>query len=196
MRHPYKIREIAVQSGLSEATVDRVLNARGGVRDSTVRAVGEAIADLDRQRTQVRLGTRTFMIDVIVQASPRFSAAVRAALEAGLPGLRPAVIRTRFHLLDAPSVPEVVAALARARRGGSQGVILKAPDTPEIVAAAQRLDVPLITHRSPPRLPRHHAGPGRPPGPRPHQPLGRPGDHPVQRPTGRVLTRLMVGGCR
>ncbi|GAA2575499.1 LacI family DNA-binding transcriptional regulator [Winogradskya consettensis] len=145
MKHPYKIREIAVQSGLSEATVDRVLNARGGVRDSTVRAVGQAIADLDRQRTQIRLGARPFLVDVIVQAPPRFSAAVRAALEAELPGLRPAVIRSRFHLLDAPSVRDVVAALDRVRRGGSQGVILKAPDLPEIVAAAQRLTVPLVT---------------------------------------------------
>ena len=91
MKHPYRIREIAAQSGLSEATVDRVLHERGGVRESTVREVRQAIADLDRQRSQVRLGGRTFMIDVVVQAPPRFSAAVKAALEAELPALRPAI---------------------------------------------------------------------------------------------------------
>ena len=32
---PYRIREIAVQAGLSERTVDRVLNKRGQVREST-----------------------------------------------------------------------------------------------------------------------------------------------------------------
>jgi LacI family transcriptional regulator len=145
MKHPFRIREIAAQAGLSEATVDRALHERGGVRESTVREIRQAIDDLDRQRSQVRLGARTFMIDVVVQAPPRFSGAVRAALEAELPALRPAAVRSRFHLLDGPSVVEVVAVLDRVRRGRSHGVILKAPDVPEIVAAAGRLDVPLVT---------------------------------------------------
>ena len=51
-RHPYRVREIADQAGLSEATIDRVLNERGNVRESTIREVRQAIADLDRQRDQ------------------------------------------------------------------------------------------------------------------------------------------------
>ena len=42
-------REIAVQAGLSKRTVDRVLNNRGQVRESTAREVHQAIADLDRE---------------------------------------------------------------------------------------------------------------------------------------------------
>ena len=143
MKHPYRIREIAAQAGLSEATVDRVLHGRGGVRDSTVREVRQAIADLDRQQSQVRLAGHTFMVDVVVQAPPRFTAAVKAALEAELPGLRPAVIRSRFHLFDTPA--ELLPVLDRVSRSRSQGLILKAPDTPDVVRAVDRLAVPVVT---------------------------------------------------
>jgi LacI family transcriptional regulator len=145
VKHPYRIREIAAQSGLSAATVDRVLHQRGGVRESTVREVRQAIADLDRQQSQVRLGGRTFMFDVVMQAPPRFSAAVKAALEAELPALHPATIRSRFHLLESPAIGDLVTLLERVSRTRSHGVILKAPDVPEIVAAVDRLGVPVVT---------------------------------------------------
>lgn len=148
MGHPFRVREIAAQSGLSEATVDRVLNQRAGVRAGTRDQVQEAVDDLQRQRSQLRLGARTFFVDVLVQAPQRFSSAVRSALEAELPGLRPAVVRTRFHLREEESVEELVTVLDRIVDRGSHGVILKAPDTPAVVAAVGRLvdaGIPVVT---------------------------------------------------
>jgi LacI family transcriptional regulator len=146
--HQFRIREIAAQAGLSEATVDRVLNKRGMVRASTAAEVERAISDLERQRSQLRLGGRTFMVDVVVQAPERFSSAVRSALEAEMPALRPAVIRSRFHLWERGEPADMVAVLDGIGARGSHGVILKAPDVPEVVAAAARLSakgIPVVT---------------------------------------------------
>lgn len=148
MGHPYPIREIARQSGLSEATVDRVLNKRPGVRASTAATVSQAIADLDRQRSQLRLTGRTFIVDLVMQAPDRFSTAVKSALELELPMLRPAVVRSRFDFRETARPGELVKALDGIRRRGSSGVILKAPDEPEVSEAIGRLHdagIPVVT---------------------------------------------------
>ena len=148
MGHPYRIREIAEQAGLSLATVDRVLNGRPGVRPSTVAEVHQAIADLDRQRSQLRLAGRTFLVDLVMQAPQRFSSAVRRALEAELPALRPAVVRSRFHLGEEGDPGVVVRTLETIGRRGSHGVLLKAPDRPAVAEAVTRLvdrGIPVVT---------------------------------------------------
>lgn len=147
-RHPYRVREIADQSGLSMATVDRVLNGRGNVRESTAREVREAIADLDRQREQVRLVGRTFTVDVVMSAPERFSSAVRAAVEAEVAFLRPALIRCRFQFKESAAAAVVVEQLDKVRRRGSHGVVVKAPDEPEVCDAIDRLEaagIPVVT---------------------------------------------------
>ena len=147
MPHRYKVREIAQQSGLSEATVDRVLNRRPGVRENTVAEVNQAIADLDKQRAQLRLNGRRFLIDVVMQTPQRFSDAFREAVEAELPALAPAMVRARFHLWEAGSTAQMVEALGRIR--GSHGVVLKAQDDLEVAEAIDRLvgaGVPVVTY--------------------------------------------------
>ncbi|MDT5004571.1 MAG: LacI family transcriptional regulator [Mycobacterium sp.] len=147
MAHRFKVREIAQQSGLSEATVDRVLNERPGVRENTRAEVMQAISDLDKQRAQLRLSGRRYLIDVVMQTPQRFSDAFRAAVEAELPAFAPAMVRARFHLWEAGSTGQMVDALCRLR--GSHGVILKAQDEPEVAEAIDRLvdgGVPVVTY--------------------------------------------------
>jgi LacI family transcriptional regulator len=147
MAHRYKVREIAQQSGLSEATVDRVLNERPGVRENTRAEVLQAVADLDKQRAQLRLNGRRYLIDVVMQTPQRFSDAFRAAVEAELPAFAPAMLRARFHLWEKGSTAQMVDTLARIR--GSHGLVLKAADEPSVAEAIDALveaGVPVVTY--------------------------------------------------
>lgn len=146
----HRIVDVAEQAGLSAATVDRVLHGRGGASPRAVRAVERAVAELDRQATSLRLGARSLVIDVVMQAPDRFSGEVRTALESELTGLRPAAVRARFHLRESGTVADLVATLdAIGRRGRtSHGVLLKAPDDPAVVVAIDALTergIPVVT---------------------------------------------------
>jgi LacI family transcriptional regulator len=148
MSHRYKVREIAQQAGLSEATVDRVLHKRPNVRESTRLEVEQAIRDLDKQRSQLRLAGRKYLVDVVMQAPQRFSSAFQQAVEAELPALAPAVVRSRFHFRETGSVPAMVETLDKIRTRGSHGVIVKAPDTDLVAEAIDRLTaegIPVVT---------------------------------------------------
>lgn len=148
MTHQFPLKVVALQAGVSVATVDRVLKQRGGVRRYTVRRVMQALDELGRQSEQVGLSGRKFMIDVVIVAPQRFTDAVRFALEAELPSLHPAVLRSRFHLHETLDAERIVDLLDRIRKNGSHGVLLKAPDLPPVIAAVERLvtaGIPVVT---------------------------------------------------
>ena len=148
MSHPHLLKDIASQAGTSMATVDRVLNQRGGVRQHTIRRVEQALQEVERQKSQIGLVGRKFFIDLVMQAPERFSLLVRQALECVMPGLHPAIFRTRYHLGEDQPVAQLVATLDKIARQGSHGVLLKAPDVPEVVAAVARLQhkgIPVVT---------------------------------------------------
>jgi LacI family transcriptional regulator len=148
MAHRFLVKDIALQAGVSVATVDRVLHGRAGTRAHTVRRVEQAMRELERQSAQVGLAGRKFMIDVVMQAPARFADVTRAALEAEMPALHPAVFRARWHLAEDVALDVLVATLDGIAARGSHGVLLKAPDLPPVRAAIERLAarrIPVVT---------------------------------------------------
>ncbi len=148
MAHRFAVREIARQAGLSEATVDRVLHERGGVRPSTKELVNVAIEELSRQVRPLRPGEHSLVIDLVMWTPLRFSAVVQHSLERSLVERTPHAIRVRSRCLEHWTLPALVAWLDRLPKRKSQGVILKAPDLPQISAAIERLSaagIPVVT---------------------------------------------------
>ena len=148
MTRSFLVKDIALQAGTSVATVDRVLNHRGGVRSHTVRRVEQAIRELEQQRDQIGLAGRKFLVDVVMSTPLRFSQLVQQSLEAVVPSLQPSVFRLRYHLNEAFTTDELLAVLRKIELNGSAGVLLKAPDLPELVTAVNRLvqrGIPVVT---------------------------------------------------
>jgi len=148
MTHRFPIKEIALQAGLGTATVDRAINNRAHVSPQTRQRVAAALQELERQEAQLAARGRRMFFDFVVEAPARFSREVRRAAEAAMPSITAAVCRPRFLMQEIMNEDEVVAALTRIARRGSQGVCLKARDLPAIRAAVDALvaaGIPVVT---------------------------------------------------
>jgi LacI family transcriptional regulator len=148
MAHDFLIKDIAFQAGLSEATVDRVLNGRGGVRRQTEARVAAAIAELRQQESTAAMTGRIYVFDIVMEAPDRFTTAVRQAFEAEAASFLPVAIRLRFHLAEQMREQDMLALLGKIGRRGSHGVVLKAVDTKAVntaVACLNEAGIPVIT---------------------------------------------------
>jgi LacI family transcriptional regulator len=148
-RRRFRVVDIADQSGLSRATVDRVLHGRPGVRPETVAQVERAVAELERQADRVQLSRKPLLLDFVIQAPERFATASLDALDTELRALHPVVARSRTHAQEHSDAASAARTLDRIRDRGSDGVILKAPDHPAVVAAIDRLasaSIPTVTY--------------------------------------------------
>ncbi|MEJ6709033.1 MAG: LacI family DNA-binding transcriptional regulator [Amylibacter sp.] len=148
MTHRFPIKEVARQSGLSTATVDRAINNRANVSPQTKARVAAAISELEGQEAQLAARGRRLFFDFVIEAPARFSREVQQAAEQVLPRIGSAACRSRFLAQEMMSEDEVIAVLARIAKRGSHGVCIKARDLPAIRAAVDQLiasGIPVVT---------------------------------------------------
>ena len=148
MTHRFPIKEIARQSGLGLATIDRALNNRPNVSPQTRNRVQAAIAELERQEQQLSARGRRLFIDFVVEAPRRFSREVQKAVEKSLPEIGVAVFRPRFEMRETFTADDVVSVLRRIEQRGSQGLCLKLRDMPDIAPHIRSLrdkGIPVVT---------------------------------------------------
>jgi LacI family transcriptional regulator len=148
MAHEFLVKDIAFQAGLSTATVDRVINGRGGVRRQTAARIQAAIDELRQQETEAGFQGRIYVFDVVMEAPDRFTRAVRDAFESQTSAFRPVTLRARFHFTEQMHDADLSRLMRRIRQRGSDGIVLKGPDTPAIrqaVDAMTAAGVPVVT---------------------------------------------------
>lgn len=130
------VNDLAKAAGVSLATVDRVLNARPGVRDQTIRRVNEAIKQIGyvRDVTAANLARqrRYRFAFVLPEAPGEFVSLLRAAVrEAAVSSI---VDRTDLTVVSVPPDDPHVLVKALRRLGAQEvdGVAILAPETPHL----------------------------------------------------------------
>lgn len=137
------VNDIAREAGVSLATVDRVLNARPGVREKTIRAVNEAISRLgyvrDLSAANLARG-RTYRVAVLLpDTESQFIQSLADALaEAGSMAV-PSRTELRLHRFPAEDPHALAALLGSLPDRDTVGVALMAPETPVLRDAVRGL---------------------------------------------------------
>jgi LacI family transcriptional regulator len=138
--------DIAAQAGVGTATVERVLNGRGGVRPATAAKVIAAARALDYPRRLPEVHRGLLRIDVIlVRPETTFFRRLSSAFERINATLDPSVRLHRTFMDEAE--PQAIAARIASTETRRAGLILAAPDHPAIrqaVAAAAAVGLPIV----------------------------------------------------
>lgn len=140
-------KQIAAQSGLSLATIDRALHQRGRVHPQTQQRIRQAMADLELQYKAGLAQGRTLWFDVILHTPERFSELVREAFISQIASFASFRIQLRFHCFEQIGVAEVDALLKKCG-SDSHGIILKAMNDALLVptlAGLLKQRVPVVT---------------------------------------------------
>ncbi|MFT3972829.1 MAG: LacI family DNA-binding transcriptional regulator [Amaricoccus sp.] len=136
--------DIARAAGVGTATVERVLNGRGGVRPATVERVLAAARSLDYPRRLPDVHRGLLRIEVIlVRPETTFYRRLSRAFERIAATLDP-VVRVHRTFADEADPPAIAALIASGDRRA--GLILAVPDHPAIRAAVEGVapQLPLV----------------------------------------------------
>ena len=137
------VHDIAAEAGVSLATVDRVLNARPGVRQKTVAKVAAAVQRLgyvrDVQAANLAKKRIYPLVFVIPEGPNSFMRGLEAEIRSAMQ--RSSVERTSIQLETVPALDAdaIVRALDDFDPASVTGVALVATDTPEVLTAVDRL---------------------------------------------------------
>ena len=139
-----RVAEVAARAGVSTATVDRVINARGGVRKKTVALVEKAIREIvavDRSRP-----AHATTFDIFLPASSGRSTEVLAEAFSRASDVRGAQLTIVF--VERMNPAALAAQLMDCAQRGSTGVAFQALDHPLVREAASALagaGIPMVT---------------------------------------------------
>ena len=137
------VHDIAKEAGVSLATVDRVLNARPGVRGKTIEKVHAAVARLGYVRDTYAANLarqRQYRFAFVLPDGPsQFAQSLRAALQEAYASQ--IADRTLVGIIRVPigDPHAIVRALQTKSAEGLDGIALMVPETPQVRDAISRL---------------------------------------------------------
>jgi LacI family transcriptional regulator len=140
------IADIARLAGVSTATVDRVLNDRGGVKPAREARVVAAARQLKVDRVLVRRYSRVLRIAVLIQSSANpFHEALRDAFVVAARAYADLNLQFLMHHIP-PDGEAGIAAAIRSLGARHDGLILTARNGPKIAAATREVaaSIPVI----------------------------------------------------
>ena len=146
----FTLKQIAAQSGLSLATIDRALHQRGNVPARTQHRIQQAIGDLELMQKAGLARGRTIYFDVIMHTPDRFQPLIREALSSQIASFTAFKLQLRFHF-GANLTAESIKALLNKKACHSHGVILKAACSEELnptLVSLLKQRVPVVTMMS------------------------------------------------
>lgn len=136
-------KDLAKAAGVSLATVDRVLNARPGVRQETVDAVNEAIDRIGFVRNLLAANLargRTYRLEFLLpETGDQFLSALEDRIDEAAAGFASEAVELRRSRVIGSDPHRIAAVLARIDPGRADGVAIMAPEAPLVRDAITRL---------------------------------------------------------